>query len=290
MRLILAAVMISFALGGAASAQASDPPPAACRQDANGAANWQACYDATRPGSPWRVLAGINLGSQAYLRNDYAAAVRFYDEARPPNGQQIYSDVSFHALRGAAYDHVGRADEARADASIAFRMLHRDPTIPASPSDYLPAGIDRETIYNLILPILKNGDQAQFQTALTEFRALPATDWISYANRSAVLSEIGDFPGALQMSTQALGLAPNEPSVLNNHCYILLQSHRAADALSFCQRALAQAPDVPQVRESMAQVLAALGRCTEAEREMAEARRLDPTSPGYREALTCTPH
>jgi Flp pilus assembly protein TadD len=93
--------------------------------------------------------------------------------------------------------------------------------------------------------------------------------------------------GALEMSQRALALAPSEPRVLNNHCYILYSADRAVDALPFCERAVIAAPDAPEVRHSLASVYAALGRCEEAEGALGEARRLDPATVEYQRAIAC---
>lgn len=232
-------------------------------------------------------MALINLGTDAYLRQDYAAAVRYYDEARPRGSQQLYSDVMFHAFRAAAYWHVERRDEAQADAAIALRMLRGDPTLPVDVRDYMPPNADREAVYTLILPVLQSGAPADFEAALTAYNEMPARDWYSYANRAAVLSELGQHQAALAAGEHALQLAPDEPAVLNNQCAILLELNRAADALPYCERAVVGAPDIAAVRDSMSDVFAALGRCAEAEREIAEARRLDPSSPNYARPIVC---
>jgi tetratricopeptide (TPR) repeat protein len=287
MRALITA-LLACALASPAFAQDDAPQPEQCRPNAAGQVNYQACADAAPVGSPWRSMALINLGTDAYLRSDYAAAVRFYDEARPPAGQQMYSDVTFHAFRAAAYWHVERHEEAQADASMALRMLQGDPTLRMSPRDYMPAHADREAVYALILPVLQTGDAAQFQAALETYNAMPASDWYSYANRAAVLSQLGQHDAALAAGEQALQLAPNEPAVLNNQCAILVELNRAADALPYCERAVAGAPGIAAVRDSMSDVFAALGRCAEAEREIAEARRLDPVSPSYARPIACT--
>ena len=133
-----------------------------------------------------------------------------------------------------------------ADADIVYRMLQRDPALHTAASEYIPAGLNEEIIYVYILPVLQAGDPSRFETARTAFQAIPAQGWESYANRAAVLQEIGDLPGALNMSARALAEAPNDPGVLNNHCYILLQAGRAADALPFCERAVAAAPNAAE--------------------------------------------
>jgi Flp pilus assembly protein TadD len=148
-------------------------------------------------------------------------------------------------------------------------------------------GLNVEMIYVYILPVLQAGDLQRFETALQAFRALPAMGWESYANRAAVLQEIGDVAGALDMSGRALAMAPDDPGVLNNHCYILLQAGRAGEALPFCERAVRAVPSVAAARHSLAEVFAALGRCAEAERELAEARRLDPVTVDYQRPLSC---
>lgn len=286
MRAIVVAGLAFAAVATASYAQEAERPPPACFANEAGVVDWQACLDASPPDAEWRSLVLINLGTDAYLSGDYASAVRFYDQAVPP-GRSIISDVGFHAFRAATYWHVDRREEAMADATLAFRMLHRDPAVPGSPSDYLPSGLDKEMVYVLILPVLQAGDSERFDIALRELRGLPIVDWMGASNRAAVLQQIGDMEGALAMSTRALGEAPDDPQVNNNHCYILYLLERSAQALPFCERAVAGAPDVAAVRDSMAQVLAGLGRCAEAEQQIAQARRLDPASPSYREPLVC---
>jgi Flp pilus assembly protein TadD len=284
----LAVLVFALAFPTPALAQDQTPPPQ-CRQNAAGQINYQACFDATPQGSPWRAMAQINLGTEAFMRGDYATAVRHYDEARPSAGQQMYSDVLFHTFRGASYWHVERRDEALADAQIALRMLRGDPTLNLDPLDYMPSHVDREAVFAHILPILQAGDASQFETALATYQAMPASDWYSYANRAAVLDQIGRTREALAASERALTMAPSEPAVLNNHCAILVNADRAPDALQYCERAVAAAPAVAAVHDSLSDALAALGRCAEAEREIGEARRLDPVSPDYARAIVCTP-
>jgi Flp pilus assembly protein TadD len=287
MRTIIAAVVFALLSGSAFAQTREEAPPPQCRNAAD-VAGWQACLNALAPDSPWRALPLINLGSDAFMREDYAAAVRYYDQARPPAGQELHSDIIFHTFRGVSYWRVGRREEAQRDADIVYRMLQRDPSLNMSAQDYFPAGLNPEIVYVYILPVLQAGDRQRFETALVAFRALPAAEgWGSYANRAAVLQEIGDLAGALEMSGRALAQAPNEPSVLNNHCYVLLRQGRAAEALPYCDRAVAAAPAVAAVRHSMAEVLAALGRCREGERELREARRLDPASVDYQQPLNC---
>lgn len=282
----LFAVFFTLMLASPALAQ-NDQPPAECRRNAAGQVNYQACFDASPPGSGWRSMAQINLGTEAFARGDYATAVRHYDEARPPAGETMYSDVLFHTFRGASYWHVERRQEALADAQIALRMLQGDPTLNLEPLDYMPAHVDREMVFAFILPILQSGDAARFEAALSTYQAMPASDWTSYANRAAVLDQVGRPAEALVASEQAVRLAPNDAGVLNNHCAILANAHRPGDALPYCERAVAGAPQIAAIHDSLSDALAALGRCNDAEREIAEARRLDPASPDYARPIAC---
>ncbi|MCX7358153.1 MAG: tetratricopeptide repeat protein [Alphaproteobacteria bacterium] len=287
MRVFSAAIVAcAFAWFTPVVAQQEQMPPE-CVYNGQAAPDWGACLRVSPPGSPWRGLPLINLGTDALQRGDYANAVRYYDEATPP-GSTITSDVSFHAFRATAYWHVGRMPEALADAQLVYRMIRRDPTLSTPASDYFPPHIDTETMYALVLPILSDQHAPEFAPAMQAYLAMPAQDWYSYANRSAVLQEVGDPNRALVESQRALGLAPGEPSVLNNHCYILHSLNRDAEALPFCQRALVAAPDVAAVHHSIATVFAALHRCAEAERALANARRLDPATLTYQSPIACS--
>jgi predicted Zn-dependent protease len=88
-------------------------------------------------------------------------------------------------------------------------------------------------------------------------------------------------------SKRAVELQPGDPTLLNNHCYTLVEAGQPAQGLSYCERAVAALPDSPYVRHSYAAALAGVGRCADSERQLAEARRLDPSSALYREAIAC---
>ncbi|MCR5878439.1 tetratricopeptide repeat protein [Phenylobacterium sp. J367] len=234
-------------------------------------------------GSPERSLALINLGTRAVLRQDYAAAIGFYDAAVPP-GDSIYSDPMFHAFRADAYAHVGRREEALADARIALRQMNGE-TFPGVPVNSLAH--DPDNVLPRILPILKAASDPGFDKAMRAYLALPARDWISHANRASVLADLGDYEAAAAESAKALAIEPNHPGLLNNVCYMQAKAGRPADGLPYCERAIAAAPDFAGLRDSYATALAGLGRCREAEVQMAEARRLDPVSIEYRRTLAC---
>lgn len=248
--------------------------------------NYRTCADAAPAGSAARSWALINLGRQAFIEGDMARAVRLYDEARPGEGQEIYSDPLFHAFRGAAYEHVGRSKEALADARTSWDILSGarivDPQNPP-PTE----GEYRSFVLFFMLPILKAGGDPAFVPAFAAYQRIPADGVDSLIRRAALLEQLGDLPGALAASEKLMKLRPDEPEQQNNHCYTLVRAERAAEGLAYCEAAVASLPEIPQFRHSYASALAQLGRCDDAERQMAEARRLDPAGATYREPLPC---
>ena len=286
-RSIFAAMCAGVGIFAASVAISGPETPAVCLRDAQGSINFRACADTAAHGSAERALALINLGSEAFRRQDYAEAVRDYDEADPPGGtQHVWSDASFHAYRAVTYDHVGRTAEAIANARTALAMLRGDASIPANIRAEA-ANVDVETTYALILPLLHKANDSQYASARDAYLALPAKDWIDWANRATVLQLLGDLAAALETNQRALALEPDQPPLLNSECYFLALARRASEALPYCERAIAAVPGVAAVRDSYATALAAAGRCTEADAQRREARRLDPSSVDYQQRLNC---
>jgi tetratricopeptide (TPR) repeat protein len=280
---LLRAVPFVCALLWAGSAVAETP---ACQPGAQGRIDVQACADAAPKGSPERQLALINLGTQAVRAQDYAAAVRFYDEAQPPGAKdRIFSDPSFHAYRAEAYDRVGRRAEGLADARTALAMLS-DARWKALANG---RDVDPEVVLERILPILKRGGDAGYPAALKTYLGLPARDWISHANRAGVLMDLEEYASAEAANAEALKLQPGHPAVLNNACYLLAKTGRAAEGVPYCLRAVSAAPDVAAVHDSYAVALTALGDCDLAEAELGKARQLDSATVEYRRKLDCKP-
>jgi tetratricopeptide (TPR) repeat protein len=282
--------MFALALCAAPSlAQSNSDVAPACRPDASGAVNYQACVDGARPGALARILALINLGTIAYKQQNITDAVRLYDQADAEARGNVYSDAGFHAYRADAYARAGRPEDALTNARIAWQLMTHDRVVsPQLAHLAAEQPVDPETVYGLILPILKQGNDPHFNDALAAFNALPESDWISYANHSAVLDQLGDHQGALRENTRALALAPNEPGALNNQCYVLAELGRGAEALAYCEHALQLAPDAASILDSYATALAVAGRCDEANRQRARAHEIDPVAVNYQKPLTCT--
>jgi tetratricopeptide (TPR) repeat protein len=268
--------------------QAQDAPvPPACAGPTF--VSWQACAEAAQPGSPAYVLAMMNLGTDAYLRGDLGAALDFYDKA-DRDGFSMTSDVTFHTFRADARRYGGRLEEARADARIAWGFLEGRPPANTPPNLILPINTEmRGAILSIILPIMKDDDPEAFRHARDQYLTLPASDWVALSRRAGVLTSLGENEAAVAASKAALDLRPADPLSKNNHCYALVEAGRADEALPYCEGAVAGLPELAPVRHSLATVLARLGRCADAEAQLAVARRLEPGSSLYREALTCTP-
>ncbi|KAF0178315.1 MAG: hypothetical protein FD124_3096 [Alphaproteobacteria bacterium] len=280
-------LLLLIALPMQAAAQTSHAVPPQCMPNAQGVIDYQACADVTTPGSDVRGWALINLGTQAILRQDYAAGVRFYDEATPP-GKHLYSDAAFHALRADAYFHVGRKSEAFVDAHMAAAILLDQPDVPADIRARADRyGWDPELAYGSILVILKEARDPLYEPARAAFQALPEKDWQSIASRAAVFEQLGELDSAVSFSTRALAVQPENPAVLNNHCYILVRANRVPEALPYCKSAVERAPGIGGVQHSYASALAAAGRCGESREALMEARRLDPVSALYKQDIAC---
>lgn len=274
------AIALAALIGGNAAAQDARVPetPAACRPDAKGLVDYQACADAAPKGSAMRALALINLGSEAVMAQNFTAAVRFYDEAAPP-GQKLFADASFHAFRARAYDAVGRKEAAVEEARTALEALDRPVVAGRRP--------DPDIVLSYVLPIFYRAEAPEFFVSLRRYLGLPARDWVTYANRAAVLIDVDRYDEALTANTEAMKSEPGHPVLLNNLCVALTKMKRAGEALPNCRKAVDLAPEHAALRDSYADALAALGRCKEAQTELSTAQRLDPASTVYQRTLTC---
>lgn len=275
-------IALAFAL---ALTVAPQEIPAVCDPAPGVAPDWAACAAALPEGSPEQRLARQNQATEAYLNRDYGAAERLYDAAA--GDDDAYSDVFLHAFRADTFRQVGRDKEATADARMAWLILSDD---PAHEGQRQLAPVDEEGrrfLLSLVLPILKTGRDPAFEAAFADFRALPVKDADGYGSLALVLEQLGDFDGALEASLVAVKAAPTNASYLNNHCYILVRAGRPAEGLPFCEKAVQAAPEIGAVRHSLAAALAGAGRCDEADAALAEARRLEPATALYQQAIAC---
>src|SRR5688572_25562189 len=193
MRTLLAVAACCATFAGVAFAQNdSDQAPIECRYDQAGQIDYQACLRVAAPGSPWRSLSLINLGTQAFMNADYAAAVAYYDQAQPPDGQTFYSDASYHAYRASALQQVGRADETIVEARRSLAVLRNEASVPAAVRERFGAvQVDRELVFAALLPVLHAAGDPQTQSVRAEFMALPPSGWWTWANRAGVMEQMG---------------------------------------------------------------------------------------------------
>lgn len=84
------------------------------------------------------------------------------------------------------------------------------------------------------------------------------------------------FDAAEQLYREALVLAPERPSILNNLATVLQYQGRYAEALKCCERLLVISPEDPGARNNLGNVLAALGRHDEALLQFEHALRINP--------------
>lgn len=162
MRIVFAVMAYALLTNAAFAERTDDQAPPECRYNAAGQIDYQACLRVSQPGSPWRSLSLINLGTQAFANADYAAAVRYYDEAQPPGEGTFYSDASYHAYHAAALQQVGRQSEAIVEARRSLAVLRNDPSLPAVVrQQFSSVQVDRELVYTAILPVLHAAGDAE---------------------------------------------------------------------------------------------------------------------------------
>lgn len=276
--------MIALALALALTTAPQDVPPV-CEMAPGVETDWAACAQALPEGSLQQRIARLNQATEAYLNRDYGTAAGLYD--RLGDFGPLSSELMY-AFRADTLQQVGRDKDAAADAAAAWRLM-ADGSAAAPDPDMQEAWEEgRRFVLTLVLPILKKGRDPAFEEAFAAFRALPVKDAEAHGDLALVLEQLGDLEGALAASLVAVKAQPANAGYLNNHCYILVRAGRAAEGLPFCEKAVQGAPDVAAVRHSLAAALAGAGRCAEAEAALAEARRLDPATVLYRQAIECS--
>ena len=274
----------------AAPVVSAQPVTEVCQPRQGAPLDYQACADASEPGSAKQRWALINLGTQAFLKREFAKAAGFYDAAAA-GGKAIYSDANFHAFRAYAYKEVGRQEDALTDAKLAYAILSDGQGVPADAlKSAREQSVDKTVVYALIIPILHAAKAPQTAAAVKAYIALPTDGHIGkMANKAVTLSAIGEHAAAIAESEQVIGKVAGDPMLLNNHCEILRVAGRSADALSFCDKALAIDSQAASTHHTRAGVLAALGRCEESRRAYDEARRLNTTGRGLDPIDVCVP-
>jgi Flp pilus assembly protein TadD len=110
-----------------------------------------------------------------------------------------------------------------------------------------------------------NGNFQQAFDVLSQAHSPQDPDWRILSAQGAVLDQMGRFEEARQYYTNALTIAPDEPSVLSNLGLSYLLSKDLAKAEEVLRRAHSRDEKEPRVRMNLAVVLALEGHQGEAE-------------------------
>jgi len=117
-------------------------------------------------------------------------------------------------------------------------------------------------------------------------QAKPEIRWPLLLLRASALEEGNRWPEAKSDLTQALGLAPDEPLILNFLGYAQLERGENLDsAEAMIRKASALAPDDASITDSLGWALYKRGRLNEAIEVLSRAAKADPTQAEIREHL-----
>ncbi len=225
-----------------------------------------------------KSLAYINLGTLAYLQQNITEAARFYDLSEQ-EGKSISSDPFFHAYRSSVNSHLGRHDQAVADAQKVLDYIAQNPNTP-------PA-MQTQLFEQIIVPLHVTGTTLLENQAIKQFLALPVTDWIDALNRASVLIETKRYQQAGPLVEQAYQAKPNHPAILNAKCYLNALNDRAAQGVPYCEQALQIAPNTAPILHSYAFALAKNGQCQQSRQALSQAQRIEPSVATYQEKIPC---
>lgn len=188
------------------------------------------------------AFAEVPEGDPQYVEAQLGRADALFDDDR--------EDVAVDALRALATDH---ADLATVQAALGDALRRTGACDEAV--DAYTAALD--------------------QIDITQGRA-----WFLYYSRGICHESLGDFAASEADFRQALVLNPDQPNVLNNLGYSLVEQRRNLDeALGMIERAVAGQPDSGYIVDSLGWVLYRLGRFEEAVAPMERAVALLPNDP-----------
>jgi Flp pilus assembly protein TadD len=233
----------------------------------------------------------MSLGYDAFQQGNSAAALAAFDAADRLAGGYLYLNPELHAMRAATFNAAGRNDTALREARIAFDYLNEGPLVTKELRDRFFATnqlVDLDLVYAAVTVIFKKNNDVRFEPSLRALLSRSPTDAPGWSNRGALLGDLERHSEAVVASQRAVRMEPNNPLVLNNHCFILTQAGRANEGLPVCAKAIRLAPNISPIRSSYSTTLAKLGRCTEAAEQKAIALRLDPNSEEALKPLECT--
>ena len=183
-----------------------------------------------------------------------------------PLGDAVYTEAQLG--RADAYFDDGRQDEAVAVLQSLAADMPELATVHAAYADVLRRTdrcAEAVTAYTAALDLVD----------ITQSR-----NWFLYYARGICRENLDDFDGSEVDFRQALVLNPEQPLVLNNLGYSLVEQRRNLDeALGMIERAVQGQPDSGYIVDSLGWVLYRLGRFEEAVAPMERAVSLLPNDP-----------
>ncbi|MEO5773290.1 MAG: tetratricopeptide repeat protein [Sphingomicrobium sp.] len=173
------------------------------------------------------------------------------------------------------------ADEKRTAEALALAQAQ------ASRRDAGPA--DYEGLARVLFTAERNAEAADAYAkaiALAGPRARPQDLWPLYLNRASALERAGRWSEAKQMLQTALELGPQEPLILNNLGYSMLEhGEDTAKAEAMIRKASELAPDDASITDSLGWALFKQGRVQDAIGILQQAALKDPAEAEIREHL-----
>jgi tetratricopeptide (TPR) repeat protein len=119
-----------------------------------------------------------------------------------------------------------------------------------------------------------------YSAAIDLLPELTEREWVLFFHRANCNEQLRDWPAAEADFRRALELNPNQPQVLNNLGYGLVdRGEKLDEALAMIEKAVATDPDKGYIIDSLAWAYFRLGRYEEALEPMERASLLEPVDP-----------
>jgi Flp pilus assembly protein TadD len=202
---------------------------------------------------------------------------------------ELLQQAAQHGLAADAYAQIAPGDlhfvEAQLGRADAFFEEGAQETAVAVLRDLARDYPDLPTVQAALGDALRRTDRCDeavvaYTAALDLVDLTQSRNWFLYYTRGICYENLDDFAGSEADFRQALVLNPEQPQVLNNLGYSLVEQRRNLDeALGMIERAVAARPDSGYIVDSLGWVLYRLGRFDEAVAPMERAVELLPTDP-----------